>query len=225
MRVATWNAQTGLTNNWEALEALRADVITVQECGIDTAAEAEARSGWTCAYKPGRWGRGLAVLASSPFAIEVEEDAEPFVVSTIIDGPRRFRFVGFWAMTEKDVGYTYTRQATRMIAGLPADELDTVVAGDFNASKSSQHLANVASLADRGLVSAYHAYHDVGHDETEAYPTSFHKWSLSRPFHMDFVFVPTHWGIESVDLGTFEDYLGKKLSDHTPIVVSILDSV
>ena len=115
MRIATWNVQTGLTNNWETLEALRADVITVQECGIDTAAEAEARPGWTCAYKPGRWGRGLAVLARSPFVIEAEEGAEPFAVSTIIAGPRRFRFVGFWAMTEKDVGYTYTRQATRLI--------------------------------------------------------------------------------------------------------------
>ena len=166
----------------------------------------------------------MAVLARSPFAIEMDEEAEPFVVSTIIAGPRRFRFVGFWAMTEKDVGYTYTRQATRMIAGLPGDELDTVVAGDFNASKSPQHLANVASLAERGFVSAYHAQHDVAHDETEAHPTSFHQWSPSRPFHMDFVFVPTRWEIESVDVGTFDDYVGKRLSDHTPVVVSIRDS-
>jgi hypothetical protein len=59
-------------------------------------------------------------------------------------------------MTEKDVGYTYTRQARRMIEAMPEDDVPTVVAGDFNASKSAQHLGNVERLRERGLVSAYH---------------------------------------------------------------------
>ena len=80
-----------------------------------------AQDGWTCEWQPGRWHRGLAVLARSPYRIESREPSEPSAFSTVIAGPDRLRFVGF--MTEKDVGYTYTRQAKRVIEGLPHDGL------------------------------------------------------------------------------------------------------
>lgn len=127
--------------------------------------------GWTCEYQEGRWGKGLAVLARAPYTIVTREEPSRFAVSAIISGSERFRFVGFWAMTPKDVGYPYTRQATRVIEGSPIDDVPTVIAGDFNASKSTQHLRNVQRLADRGLVSAYHARHGIRHYEDEADPT------------------------------------------------------
>lgn len=190
MRLATWNCQTGLDSNWDVLEALGADVVTVQECGSGTPEQAAARDGWTCEWQAGGWEKGLAVLARAPYTIESREPSEPFAVSTVVTGPTRLRFVGFWAMTESHAGYTYPRQATRVIGGLPDDELPTVVAGDFNASKSEAHLANVRRLNDRGLISAYHAHHGLEHDGVEAHPTSYYQWQESRPFHMDFVFVP-----------------------------------
>lgn len=222
MRIATWNCQSGLTSNWPAIEALDVDVITMQECGDQTEVEARARGSWKAAHSPGRWGKGVGVLARAPYEIEREETSEPFIVSTIVSGPRRFRFVGFWAMTEKDVDYSYPRQATILLDTLPNDDLDTVVAGDFNASKSAQHLANVARLKERGLVSAYHSRHGVAHDAVEAHPTSFHLWSEGRPFHMDFVFVPAAWTIEAVDVGTFVDYAATRISDHMPVVVTVV---
>ena len=221
MRLATWNCQTGLDSNWTAVEALTADVLTVQECGSDTPAQAE-REGWACAYTEGKWGRGLAVLARAPYSIEAREPTEPFAVSTVISGPERFRFVGFWAMTEKDVGYSYPRQATRVIEALPDDDIPAVMAGDFNASKSARHLKNVEWLAERGMVSAYHALHNVEHSAVEEHPTSYHHWQEERPFHMDFVFVPKTWMIKEVEVGKFADYsLQGGMSDHTPVVVSV----
>jgi exonuclease III len=221
MRLGTWNCQTGLDSNWRAVDALKADVLTVQECGPATPAQAE-REGWACAYTQGKWGRGLAVLARAPYTIEAREPSEPFAVSTLISGPERFRFVGFWAMTEKDVGYTYTRQATRLIEGLSDDGIPTVVAGDFNASKSARHMENVERLAERGLVSAYHSFNEVEQSAVEDQPTSFHHWREDRPFHMDFVFVPRTWQVTGVEVGTFADYSRQGgMSDHTPIVVSI----
>jgi endonuclease/exonuclease/phosphatase family metal-dependent hydrolase len=95
-----------------------------------------------------------------------------------------------------------------------------VLAGDFNASKSDAHLANVRRLEDRGLISAYHAHLGVEHDGVEAHPTSYYRWQESRPFHMDFVFVPRSWTIRSVNVGTFADYTGGRLSDHVPVTVS-----
>lgn len=222
MRLATWNCQTGLTSNWRAVEALGADVITVQECEAETPAFVDSHDKWTGKWQPGRWHKGLAVLARSPYEIEKKEPSEPFYISTMVSGPERFRFVGFWAMTEKDVGYTYTRQATRLIEQLPEDGVPTVVAGDFNASKSPRHFENVKRLHARGLVSAYHAHHVVDHRAKEDHPTSYYLWQESRPHHMDFVFVPTEWPIKSVEIGTFHDYARPGgLSDHVPVVVDV----
>jgi endonuclease/exonuclease/phosphatase family metal-dependent hydrolase len=139
----------------------------------------------------------------------------------VISGPDRFRFVGFWAMTQKFAGYEYPQQATRLIEQLPNDGLPTVVAGDFNASRSQEHLDNVQRLAARGLVSAYHAFYGLDHSAVESHPTSYFQWQESRPYHMDFVFVPAAWHIDSVEVGTFDDYPRRKLSDHVPVVVTV----
>jgi exonuclease III len=221
MRLATWNCQSGLDSNWGAVEKLDADVLVVQECGPGTPAQAADQAGLTCEYQAGGYGKGLAVLARSPYRIETREPSEPFFVSTVISGPDRFRFVGFWAMTQKFTGYEYPQQATRLIEQLPNDGLPTVVAGDFNASKSQEHLGNVQRLAARGLVSAYHAFHGLDHSAVESHPTSYFQWQESRPYHMDFVFVPTEWHIDSVEVGTFDDYPRRKLSDHVPVVVTV----
>jgi endonuclease/exonuclease/phosphatase family metal-dependent hydrolase len=222
MRVGTWNCQTGLDSNWGVVEALDADVVTVQECGAGVEAQAKSHEGWTCEWQPGRWHKGLAVLARPPYRIESREDLGPSSVSAIIFGPDRFRFVGFWAMTPKDAGFEYPEQAMRLIERLPVDDLPTVVAGDFNASKSVPHLSNVERLRARGLVSAYHALHGVPHKAfKEQHPTSYYRWRKSRGYHMDFVFVPYTWRIESVEVGTYEDYPGMKLSDHVPVIVTV----
>lgn len=221
MRLATWNCQSGLDNNWGAVEALDADALVVQECGSGTPDQVKGQDGWTCAWQPGRWHKGLAVLARSPYRIESREPSEPFAVSTLISGPDQFRFVGFWAMTPNDAGYEYPQQAARLIEGLPDDGIPIVVAGDFNASKSDAHAANVKSLEARGLVSAYHAYHDLDRFGDEPDHTSYFQWQASRPYHMDFVFVPATWHIRSVEVGTFEDYPGRRLSDHVPVIVTV----
>jgi exonuclease III len=222
MRLATWNCQTGLDSNWAAVEALDADVLVIQECGSGTPEQVANQDGWTCEWEAGGWDKGLAVLARFPYSIETREPSEPFFISTVIAGPNRLRFVGFWAMTPKFAGYEYPRQATRLIEQLPHDHLPTVVAGDFNASKSREHLGNVQRFADLGLVSAYHAYHGADQSAIEVHPTSYFQWNRSRPHHMDFVFVPATWRIDSVEVGTFDDYSARGgMSDHTPVIVSI----
>jgi endonuclease/exonuclease/phosphatase (EEP) superfamily protein YafD len=222
MRLATWNCQTSLGSKWEAIEALDADVLTVQECGPTTRAFVEGHDGWTCEWEKGTYRNGLAVLARSPHAIERREASEPFFLSTMISASVPFRFVGFWARTRTFIGDEYPRQATRLIDQLPDDDLPTVVAGDFNASsRNPDHLRNVETLAARGLVSAYHTFHGINHAEVWEHPTSYFHRQQSRPYHMDYVFVPAAWPIDSVEVGTFEDYPGRGLSDHVPLVVSI----
>jgi hypothetical protein len=225
MRLATWNCQTGLDSNWDKLDELNADVLTVQECGPETEAQAAAREGWTCAWQAGRYYRGLAVLARSPYRIATRERSEPCVVSTLIAGPgdSEFRFVGFWAMTPISATKDgYPMQATRLIEQIPVDDIPTVLAGDFNASwRNKYHLKNVERLAARGLVNAYNSSEGIGDDVDPRVATSYFRWQRENVYHMDFVYVPSHWSIQSVEVGSFEDYPERGLSDHVPVIVSI----
>jgi endonuclease/exonuclease/phosphatase family metal-dependent hydrolase len=225
MRIATWNCQTGLhSSSWAAVDALNADVITVQECLSDTCAQAERRGGWTCEWQQGRVRKGLAVLARHPYKIEKQERSEPCVISTLISGPgsNRFRFVGFWGMSPMG-GDSYPQQATRLIEQLPGDGIPTVVAGDFNASsRNEHHLRNVDRFADLGLVSAYHSAEHIDHAGNWSHPTSYHHGREEERFHMDYVFVPKAWRrIQSVEVGTFRKYVQSGLSDHVPVVVTL----
>jgi endonuclease/exonuclease/phosphatase family metal-dependent hydrolase len=125
-------------------------------------------------------------------------------------------------MTPSYAKLSYTRQGTKLVTWLPDDGVPTIVAGDFNASKSSPHLRNVAKLNGRGLESAYHHFHGKRHEDQEEHPTSYWRWDPERPFHMDFVFVPREWRVEAVEVGTYDDYLSRRrLSDHVPVVVTL----
>jgi exonuclease III len=222
MRLATWNCQTGLDSNWEFVDELDADVLTIQECGDKTQEQARER-GWSCSWLHGWVKKGLAVLARPPYVIASAQSPEPYFISAEVSGPERFRFVALWAMDRRYTGLEYVQQGTRLIDWLRMDGTPTIVAGDFNASKSPGHLSNVEQLKKHGLVSAYHRFHRVRHEDAEEQPTSFWRWSHDHPFHMDFVFVPVEWTVEDVAVGNYEDYLAppRRLSDHVPVVVTL----
>jgi endonuclease/exonuclease/phosphatase family metal-dependent hydrolase len=38
---------------------------------------------------------------------------------------------------------------------------------------------------------------------------------------MDYVFVPERWRLEAVEVGAFEDYTERGLSDHVPVIVTV----
>lgn len=147
----------------------------------------------------------------------------------MITGPDhiRCRLVGVWTRSPTEVGDDYPEQMKRVIDQLPDDEIPTVIAGDLNASSRNEfHQSNVESLRGRRLVSTYHTFHKMDHDETWEHATSYHLWRQSKPHHMDYVFVPETWlPIQNVEVGKFEDYSARGgMSDHVPIVASLSPS-
>jgi endonuclease/exonuclease/phosphatase family metal-dependent hydrolase len=71
------------------------------------------------------------------------------------------------------------------------------------------------------LVNAYNSFYKIADDGRPDHPTSYFQWNRASPYHMDFVFVPESWSIRSVEVGSFEDYPGRGLSDHVPVIVSV----
>ena len=103
---------------------------------------------------------------------------------------------------------------------------DVVLAGDLNCSAQTAnpkgHLRNVASLRNLGMESAYHAFHGMEQGD-EKVGTLYWRWSRDLPFHCDQAFVPSSWAsvITEATVGTFDDWVGARISDHVPVVVQV----
>ena len=101
--------------------------------------------------------------------------------------------------------------------------------GDFNANtiwdkihpSHLNHSSVVKRLADRGIVSAYHQVKGEPQGK-ESEPTFYLHHDASKPFHIDYCFLPKAWAerISLVEVGTFQKWEGH--SDHRPLLVEIM---
>ena len=96
--------------------------------------------------------------------------------------------------------------------------------GDFNsnatfdhARKVRNHSAVVKRLADKNMVSAYHAFFKE-EQGAETKKTHFWLYKKERRFHIDYIFVPSDWAsrITNLKVGTYRKW--RPVSDHVPII-------
>jgi endonuclease/exonuclease/phosphatase family metal-dependent hydrolase len=105
---------------------------------------------------------------------------------------------------------------------------DVVIAGDFNCIASGPtgpaHLENVRRLDGVGAHSAYHAFHGVPHGREDAMTL---RWvgpkRVVYEYHCDFVFLPDRMlpRLEAVEVGAMDTWVESRLSDHTPVTVTL----
>jgi Endonuclease/Exonuclease/phosphatase family len=227
VRLATWNCRSGFRRGWGVVPSLGANVLSIQEFGPETKAEVESIEGWSCEWQRGRYDdKGVVVLAHDPYEIDEIEFSFPCAISARIGRPDApaFRFVGFWGMTPMDVlTDDYPMQAREVVRLACADDVPTVIAGDFNAKWLNRvHQDNVATLTGCGLVEAYHEFHGVASDDWHD-ATLYWKWSRHLRYHMDYVFLPSSWTVRDVEVGSYETYVEPRISDHVPVVVTVDD--
>lgn len=243
MRLVTWNCNMALHEKWAELLALKPDVAIIPEC-----ADLDRLRALTPLFVPQEavWigdnpTKGLGVFGFNGYGLTLLPDFTPdlrHIAPVSVSGPTRFNLLAVWAFNNSgsvsrlgDQGpllQALDRYGAYLTAG-PA-----IVAGDFNnhviwdkPRKANNHANAVSRLSEFGLVSAYHASRGVGQGE-ETEPT--HYWRDRKKdgptYHIDYVFYPEAWqaGVREVSIGTFEDWTGRKLSDHVPIVVDLDDS-
>ena len=82
------------------------------------------------------------------------------------------------------------------------------------------HTALVNQLSGLGLTSAYHAFFDEAHGK-ETRPTYYFQWKETKPFHLDYCFIPNAWlpALRNVRVEPYEAW--KAHSDHRPLTVDI----
>ena len=219
MRVTTWNRPRAEIEDSRALLArLSADLVALQECRRP---DGDSPS---VIWRGDLEQQGAAVVSTSPAlpieAIEIPS-LHPTVVPVVVQAPQPFVFVGVW--THPDYNVVAWEAMTACVAA--ADGMPVVAAGDFNSSPRvvGQERASPRFLQcmrdELGLVSAYHHFHgeDLG-AETRA--TYYHQWNESKPFHLDYCFLPETWlgrlaGVE------VESFAAWPQSDHRPLTVDL----
>ena len=222
MRLTTWNCSPGKAPDHclELLEPLRADLITLQECrrpdGEDT----------SVIWRGTIPASGTAVV-SSLAALQLESisipSLHPTVLPVVVHAPQPFVFVG--VCTHPPYNAVAWDAMSACVAA--SDGLPVVAAGDFNSSPgvsgqertSPQFLERMRN--ELGLVSVYHHFFGEKHGaETRA--TLYHQRKESKPFHIDYCFLPEGWvdRLAGVEVGTFAAW---RQSDHRPLTADLRD--
>jgi len=225
MHLVTWNACKGQFNRKvPLLDQLAADVAVVQE--IASPGEDTEQTFWF----GDNLRQGLAVIARDPYRLRhlpQQHGVPKFVIPVAVDGPQPFVLFAVWTQRESR-STRYVRAASTAIDMYASTfrENRVVLLGDFNSNAiwdkhhpaDRNHSAMVGRLAAHGLVSAYHHHTGEIHGQ-EKQPTLYFRWNQSKPYHIDYCFLPRQWadGIQRVEVGSFDAW--RKFSDHRPLSV------
>lgn len=221
MRLVTWNCDRGtVAERLTRLSSLEASVVALQECRRpESFAAGVVWRGTLEEQGVATIGRGLAATE-----IPLPGQFPATVLPVLVSGPVPFILVNVWTLPTPTYEEYALKAASISVASLGA-ELPTVLIGDFNASPAIRYQRKTAAemmrrLRDEfGLVSAYHAHHQV-EPGCERDATLFHRWKPDCRFHVDYCFVPETWikSIQDVRVGSFDEW---EDSDHRPLTIDL----
>lgn len=241
MRLIAWNCNMALHRKVDALLTLRPDIAVISECACPKILAQRGADSWIetdPVWIGENQHKGLGVFAFNGYRLRLYE---PFlrtlrhIAPVHVSGPRAFNLLAVWAQNASG-GITRKHQLGPLRRALSTyndflAQEDAVIAGDLNSNAiwdkpgwRINHMAKVAMLEKRDLLSAYHTLSGEEHG-AETVPT--HYWRDRRKdgptYHIDYMFVPRDWLALEADfhVGSFEAWCGNGLSDHVPIALEI----
>jgi exodeoxyribonuclease III len=211
------------------LFALDPDIAVVPECAKSAVAEV-GRYGYSGLWVGANQHKGLAVFYRNHWTATVTEKPLGKWLSLIrIEGVVTFNLMGVWACPAHTHLESYVGQIYRCITkhGKRINCLPLVIAGDFNSNAiwdkerpGRNHTEVVRLLKTYGSLSAYHAHFKEDHG-AETRPTYYFQHNQAKPYHLDYIFAPKAWRVQSVEVGSFQEW--GHLSDHVPVIVDLKD--
>ena len=213
MNLTTWNCNGGYRNK----PHIDSDIIVIQEC------EKLAQPEWWDGDK-----EGIGIFSKHDIMLHEDYNFEfRYVMPVTTNG---FNLFGIWAMNDPNNKQNrYISQIWRAINYYKKLLKEpTVIIGDFNwnikwdAKASPPLLGNwvdvVTLLQDSGITSVYHKYYGEEFGQ-ETQPTFYQFKDISKPYHIDYCFTSSHFKIDSVEVGKYDEWI--KYSDHMPLTISL----
>lgn len=228
MRIVTWNACGAYRRKFQKIHALKPDIVIIAEAEQAFFKSRNLPYVWQ-GKDPSKKGVGIYALLDKANLLLAEAPKSKHMMPVILKlADQEFHILVVWSQKEEGSDY---------IAGMNKDmpkykeflaHPNSFVIGDWNSSVALDekyggeevgHNALVRLLESWGLASAYHHWHDMDKHGDEAHPTFFHTKKLSRPFHIDYLFVPKNVAkkLKSVSVGAPQQWL--ELSDHMPLII------
>lgn len=236
MKVITWNCNMAFRKKAHAILSKNPDILIIQECErldklIFKEEVKEPNDSFWYGDNP---HKGLGVFTYGSYTITVLPDHNTdfrFVVPLqISNGQHTYTLLAIWAQkpdTNDNYGIHIWNAINYYTELLLLDNL--LLIGDFNSNtfwdkphRESNHSNVVAYLSKLGIVSTYHHFYNQKQGE-EKDPTFYLYKQLGRPYHLDYCFVSQNLllKLKDVQVGNHQDWT--KLSDHSPVTVSLDD--
>jgi exodeoxyribonuclease-3 len=231
VRIVVWNCRMALGKKRELLYDLKPDLAVVPECSEDSARLCR-EDGYGSYWCGSNKHKGLAVFAAKPWSLEPGlRPTQKWIAAVKVNGPTNFLLIAVWACSVGGIReLNYIGQVFEAIRRHPAwfkVERPVVLCGDLNSNaifdhgrKTRNHTAVVGLLEERNLLSAYHTFFSEEHGK-ETKPTYYFLHQRTKPFHLDYVFLPRQWirSITNVTVGSYEKW--RSASDHAPLIVEV----
>jgi exonuclease III len=227
MRLVTWNCCTAFSRKAEQFFRLNPDIAVVPECSQSDVSRIDS-NGYSGLWFGSNPKKGMGIFCRKQWTPRTScEPCGKWIVKIQLEGTPAFNLLAVWACTvgrrlDNYIGQVY-QCITERVDWVSSSPL--VMAGDFNSNSKwdklrpgRNHSEVVKLLGNHGLLSSYHSY--FGENQgAETRPTYYYHHHREEPFHIDYVFAPKAWRVESVQVGSFEEW--HTLSDHVPVTVEL----
>lgn len=221
----SWNVCDGFKKKFGHLERLRPDIAILQEVRPDCLAFASLSQNSFWVGDDGQ--KGLAAVAYGDWKLHLEpiEIGERwFLPLRAVSGDKTIHLIAVWADSKLDCAPLTLRALKHLSDFMRA--APCIITGDFNQSvrldsgkgKGRRFADVLTKLNEMGMASAWHGHHDQQRGaETEA--TLYWTWNKDRPYHIDYAFHSSPLQVSDVALGSYDQYVMGRISDHVPLIV------
>ena len=235
MKILTWNCKLGFSKKKaEYIKSKIADLYVIQECQQQDLIELDfifKNKSFYCDIIESNFGVGLF---SDTLNFEILPEYNPcfryIIPYRVFNDKTQFILFAVWTK-DKDISNAkieYTQQTWKAICFSKYQKYlqdSVILIGDFNSTnkqKQQPHNSQIfAKLKEYGIESAYHKIHACSDYDEEA-PTLLWQMKKEQKFHCDYCFVSSDYKINSVNIGSVDEWEKMKFSDHLPVIVDLV---
>lgn len=229
MKIVSWNCNGAFRKKYHALEEFNADILIIQECEnpADSTIQFQKWTGENYLWIGSNKNKGLGLFSRNGLKLNKlnwkDDNLELFLPFEVSGIP----ILAVWTKQANSPTFQYIGQLWKYLQLNNAQFIEhkPFVIGDFNSNaiwdvwdRWWNHSDVVGELSKLGIQSLYHHQH-TEKQGGERVPTFYMHRNLSRPYHIDYVFLPESYLLSAcLEIGKPDRWL--EHSDHVPLFIT-----